>query len=150
MVSDSVQSLGTEIQALQHDVCTPRSMVISLWDEQIEGILACMPTWPVTAVMAERDGFDQGHIDTGPAGNRGRHLAYLEGVSKSGPLVVGRKDDNLSLTGEAPEGGGMHNAVAVALEASSLIIRLLGYRPIARSLGKCGAGSQRGTLVLLP
>src|SRR5215218_7412650 len=116
MVSDSVQRLGAEVETLQHDVCAPRPVVISLRDEDVERVLACMSTRPVTTVMPEGDRLDQGHIDTDSTGDGCGDLSHLYGMGQPSPLVVGWKDHDLGLTGQPPERRGMHNAVAVTLE----------------------------------
>jgi hypothetical protein len=125
-------------------------MVVSGWDEKVEGVLAGVPTRPVTAVMAESDGLNQGHIDAHAAGDRGRYLSHLEGVGQPSALMIGRKDDDLGLARKPPKCRGVHNPIPVALEAGALIVRLFCDGAIPSSVGKSRARSQRGTLLLLP
>ena len=65
-------------------------------------------------------------------GDAGGHLGHLEGVGEPGPLMVGGEDEDLGLARQAPEGGGVQDAVAVALEAGPPRVGLLGHRPPAR------------------
>jgi hypothetical protein len=111
-------------------------VVVSLWDEKVECVFARVPARSVTAVMAQGDCLNQGHIDSDPASDRGRHLSDLKGVCQPGALVIGRKDNNLGLAGEPPEGRGMHNPIAIMLETGALVVRLLCDGAIPRSLGE--------------
>ena len=60
------------------------------------------------------------------------HLGHLEGVGQPGALVVVGEDEDLGLAGQAPEGGGVQDAVAVALEAGAPGVGRLGRRPGGR------------------
>ena len=104
----------------QDDVGAPRPVVVALGQERVERVLAGVPAGPVAAVVAERDGVGQGDVEPGAAGDRGGHLGDLERVGQPGPLVVGRVDHDLGLAGQPAEGGGVHDPVAVALEAGAL------------------------------
>ena len=81
------------------------------------------------------------------AGDRGGDLGDLEGVGQPGALVVGRVDHDLGLAGQPAEGGGVHDPVAVALEAGALVVGLLGYGPVP---GARGEGRARPQLLPLP
>src|SRR6186997_3280776 len=150
MVSDPVQGLLAKIETLQDNVGTPGPVVVPLGNEDVEGILAGVSAWPVTAVMSKSDRLGQGDVDADSAGDRRRDLGHLEGVRQPGALVIGRKDHDLGLAGESAEGCGMHNPIAVPFEAGALVVRLLRNRPIACSLGERRARAKRGTLSLLP
>ena len=135
---------------MQHNVGTPGAVVISLGNEDVEGILARVSARPMTAVVPEGDRVGQRHVDADAAGDRGRDLSHLESVGQPGALVVGWIDDNLRFAGQAPERGGVHNPIAVTFEAGALLIGLLRDRPISRSCGKGSAGSERRSFALLP
>ena len=64
-------------------------------------------------------------------GDGGGDLGHLEGVGQPGALVVVGEDEHLGLAGQAPEGGGVQDAVAVALEAGAHRVGLLGDGPPA-------------------
>ena len=85
---------------------------------------------------------------TARAHRRG-HLGHLEGVGEPGALVVGREHEDLGLPGQAPEGGGVQDAVAVALEAGAERVGLLGEGPFAGAPAAGGALGQGGLLELL-
>jgi hypothetical protein len=70
-------------------------------------------------------------------------------MGQPGALVIGWIYDNLGLAGQASEGGGVHNPIAVTFEAGALLIGLFRESPMTSSLGKCSAGSQRRSFALL-
>ena len=125
-------------------------MIISIRNEDVEGILARVSARPVTAVVPEGDRVGQGHVDADTAGDRGRDLCHFEGVRQSGALVIGWIDDHLGLAGQAPERGGVHYPITITFEAGAFVIGLLRDRPVARPLGKGSAGAQRCSFALLP
>ena len=97
-----------------------------------QGILGGVTARAVAAVVAEGDGLDQGHVEpAGPGDGRG-DLRHLEGVGQPGALVIGREDEHLGLAGQAPEGGGVQDAVPVALEAGPPLVGLPPAGPAAR------------------
>ena len=73
----------------------------------------------------------------------------LEGVGEAGALVIGGVHEDLGLPGQAPEGGGVQDAVAVALEAGAQGVGLLGQRPFAGAPTAGGALGESGLLELL-
>ena len=90
----------------------------------------------VAAVVAEGDGLGEGDVEAAGAGDGRGHLGDLEGVGEPGPLMVLGKDEDLGLAGQPPEGGGVQDAVPVALEAGAQRIGLLGP-------GRCPAPAAR-------
>ena len=115
------------------DVGAPHGVVVAAGHVGAEGVLARVAAGAVAAVVAEGDGLGQGHVEpAGPGDGRG-HLGHLEGVGEPGPLVVVGEHEHLGLAGQAPEGGGVQDAVAVALEAGAGRVGLLrppaGARP---------------------
>src|SRR4029453_1980116 len=149
VIADSVQRLGAQVEVLQHHIRTPGPVVISLRNEDVESILAGMPAWAMTAVVAQRDRFHQRRVHADPAGDRGCDLSHLKGMGQPGALVISRKDNDLGLAGKTSEGRGMHDSIAVTLETGALVVGLLCDGAIARSFGKRRARPQRHTLVLL-
>ena len=116
---------------MQHDVGTPGPVIISVWNEDVEGILAGVSARPVTAVVPESDRVGESHVNADAAGDRGSDLSHLESVGQPGSLVVGWIDDHLGLTGQPPERSGVHNPIAVTFEAGALVIRLFRESPIS-------------------
>ena len=71
----------------------------------------------VAEVVGERDGFGQILVEPQRAGDRAGHLADFERVGQPGAEMLALvAEEDLGLVLEAPEGGGMDDAVAVALE----------------------------------
>ena len=68
VVADPVEGLGAQIERRQDDVRAPRAVVVALGDERVERILAGVTARPVAAVVPERDGVGQGHVDPGSRG----------------------------------------------------------------------------------
>jgi hypothetical protein len=104
----------------------------------------------VTAVVPEGDRVGQRYVYTDPAGDRGRNLGNFESVGQPGALVVAWINDDLRVAGQAPERSGVHNPIAVPLEAGALVIGLLRDRPISGSRGKGSAGAECRSFALLP
>ena len=88
---------------MQHYIGAPGAVIISLGNEDVEGILARVASRPMTAVVSECDRIGQRHVDADPTGDRSRDLSHLESVGQPGALVVAWIDDNLCLAGQAPE-----------------------------------------------
>ncbi len=125
---------------------TPGRMVEAVGQEGVEGILAGVATRAVPAVVPEGDGLGQGDVQpTGPGDGRG-HLRHLERVGEPGALVVRREDEDLCLAGQAAEGGGVEDPVAVAFEAGAPRVGVLGHGAIACPARTGGPGSQEGRL----
>ena len=85
----------------------------------------------------------------GPGDGRG-DLRHLEGVGQAGALVVGGEDEDLGLAGEAPEGGGVQDAVPVALEAGPPLVGLLRLGPLPGASGPGRSRRQRRGLRRFP
>ncbi len=71
------------------------------------------------------------HVEAERPGHRRGHLGHLEGVGEARALVVVGEHEHLGLAGKPAEGGGVEDAVAVALEAGPPLVGLLGPAPIA-------------------
>ena len=71
----------------------------------------------VAEVVPEPDGLHEVLVEPQRTGDRPRDLRGLEGMREPGPVVVAlRRDEHLGLVLEPPEGLGVHDPVAVALE----------------------------------
>jgi hypothetical protein len=70
-------------------------------------------------------------------------------MRQPGALVVARVHHDLCLAGQPAEGGGVHDPVAVPLEARPLGVRGLGDRAVAGALGEGGAAPEGLALALL-
>ena len=118
-----------------------------LWSKPPQAaIFSCStrsPAWPngrVAEVVGERDGLGQVLVEPQRAGDGAGHLADFERVGQPGAemlaLVV---EEDLGLVLQAPEGGGMDDAVAVALEFGA---RRAGARRQTTRPRERGSGSE--------
>ncbi len=83
----------------------------------IERILACMAERGVPEIMREGQGFCEILVEPQAAGQRAGDLAHLDGMREARAIMVALMlHENLRLVFQAAEGGGMDDAVAVALE----------------------------------
>jgi hypothetical protein len=86
----------------------------------MEGAFAGVGEGRMTEIVGERNGFGKVLVEAERPGQRARHLADLEGVGQAGAKMLALvAEEDLGLVLEAPEGGGMDDAVAVALEFGS-------------------------------
>ena len=146
VVADAVERLGAQVQRRQRDVGAPHGVVVAAGDVRRQGVLAGVAARAVPAVVAEGDGLGQRDVEPEGAGHRRGHLGDLEGVREAGPLVVVGEHEDLGLAGQAAEGGGVEDAVAVALEARAPLVGLLGTVAVA---GADGAGGRRREQLVL-
>ena len=71
-------------------------------------------------IVRERDGLGEVLVEAQLPRDRARDLRHLERVRQPRAIVVALvEDEHLRLVGETPEGGGMQDAVAVALEGAA-------------------------------
>ena len=137
VVADTVERLGAEVERLEDDVGPPDGVVVATVEVGAERLLAGVPAGAVPAVVAEGDGLGEGHVEpSGPGHGRG-DLGDLEGVGEPGALVVVGEDEDLRLPGQAAEGAGVEDPVAVALEGGAERVGLLWSGPVP------GAGRPR-------
>ena len=127
----------------------PGRVVEPLGQVGVERVLAGVASRTVPAVVPERDRLGEGDVEPAGPGDRGGDLRHLERVGEPGPLVVLGEHEDLGLAGQPAEGGGVEDAVAVALEAGAPRVGLLGLRPVAGSGGAGGARGQQRVLELL-
>ena len=149
VVADAVEGLGAQVQGRESDVGAPDGMIEALVEEGRQGFLAGVAPRPVAAVVAEGDGFGQGHVEPAGAGDAGGDLGDLERVGEASAEVVGREDEHLCLAGQAPERGGMKDPIAIALETSAKGIGRFGDRPVTGAAGAGREGRERAPFDLL-
>ena len=101
-------------------------MVEAGLDVRRQRVLAGVTSRTVAAVVPQGDGLGEGDVEPRRLGQADRHLGDLDGVREPGPLVVLGEDEHLRLAGQAPEGGGVEDAVAVPLEAGAVRVGVLG------------------------
>ena len=84
---------------------------------RIQGLLAGMAERGMAKVMGERDRLGEVVVERQSLGQRAGDLRDFDGVGQAGAEVVAFVEhEDLRLVSEAAEGGGMDDAVAVALE----------------------------------
>ena len=105
----------------------------------VQRILARVAEWRMTQIVRKRNRFDEILVHPQVARDRTRDLRHFEAVreprAKQVALVI---DEDLRLVFEPAKRGGMHDAVAIALEFGARGRRLLGVTPAARSRGMGG------------
>ena len=95
----------------------------------VERALAGVPERRVAEIVGERDGFGQILIKAQLARHGARDLRHLQRVRQPRAVVIALvEDEDLRLVGQAPEGGRMQDAVAVALERAARRALGLGAR----------------------
>ena len=108
-------------------------MVVSADDELVERVLRGVAARPVAAVVAQRDGVGERHVDADAPSHGDGGLSHLDGVGEPSALVIRRVDDDLRLSRQTPEGRRVDDPVPVALEAGPERIQLLLAGPFARA-----------------
>ncbi len=79
-------------------------------------LLAGMAERRVAQVVRQGDGLGQILVESEPAGDGSADLRDFEGVRQArAVVVVGLRDEHLCFVHEPPEGGGVDDAIAVAL-----------------------------------
>ena len=82
-----------------------------------ERALAGMAEGRVAQVVRQRQRLGQVLVEPQHAGDGAGDLRHLQAVGQPRAVVVALVEhEHLRLVGQAPEGGGVHDAVAVALE----------------------------------
>src|SRR5258707_14826149 len=93
----------------------------------VEDCLADVPEGRVPEVVAKADRLGQVLVEPEGPGDGARDLGHLERVGEAGAEVVAlRRDEDLRLVLESPEGLGVHDPVAVALQRRAKPTVLLG------------------------
>ena len=84
----------------------------------------------MTQVVRQADGLDQVFIGAQRPGDGAADLGHFQGVGQAGAVVIAFVvDEDLGLVFQAAEGGGMQDAVAVALEAGAVVGLVFRMRP---------------------
>ncbi len=138
-----------EVQRRERDQRPPRRVVEAAGHVGVERVLAGMATRAVAAVVAERDRLGERDVQPQRPGDGACDLRHLERMGQPGALMVLGEDEDLGLAGQAAEGGGVEDAVAVALEAGAPLVGLLGARAFAGARGAGGSGREQRRLELL-
>ena len=149
VVGDPVQGLGAQVERSEGDRRSPWGVVEPPRYVRVECVLARMPARPVAAVVAEGDGFSQGHVQAASPCDGGGDLRHLERVGEPRALVILREDEDLGLASQPAERGGVQNAVAIAFEAGPPGIGLLRLGPVTGVRGPRRSGRQQRVLELL-
>ncbi len=149
VVGDAVDGLPAKVQWREGDERAPRRVVETSRHVGIERVLTGVPAGTVPAVVPEGDRLGQGDVEAAGAGDGGRDLRHFERVREPRPLMVLGKHEDLGLAGEAPEGGGVEDAVAVTFEAGPPWVGLLDHDPVPGTDGVAGTRSQQGAFELL-
>ena len=93
----------------------------------IQGVLAGMPERRVAQVMRQGNGFGEVFIYGEGAGDSAADLCHFYGMGQAGAKHIAFMiDEYLGFVFQAPEGGTMHNAVAVSLKLSAVVGRRFG------------------------
>jgi hypothetical protein len=138
VVADAVEGLGAEVERFQRDVGTPYRVVVTARYVWREGVFAGVATRAVAAVVTDSDRLGQRHVEPESASDRRGHLGDLESMREPCSLVIVGEDEDLGLSGEAPEGAGVQDAIAVSFEACPPRIGLLLDGALARTESTCG------------
>ena len=110
----------------------------------IERALAGVTERRVSEVVAERAGLGQILVEREGAGERAGDLRDLESVRQAGAEMIALvKHEHLRLVGEAPEGRGVDDAVAVAAEVAARRTWRLPIEPAAAA-GRIGRKRRTG------
>ena len=105
----------------------------------IERAFSGMAEWRMPQVVGERERLGQILVEPQPPGQRARDLRNLERMGKPCPIVIALvKNENLGLVLEAPERGGMDDAVAIAPKGAAACAWRLGIKPTAACLRVAG------------
>ena len=96
----------------------------------VERVLAGVAERRVAEIVAERDRLREVVVELKRAGERAGDLRHLDRVGEPGAEMIALVvDEHLGLVREAPEGGRVDDAVAVALELGARRRRRLGHEP---------------------
>ena len=108
----------------------------------IELALAGMAERRVAEIMGERQGFGQVLVEPERPGDGAGDLGDLDRMGESGAVMIALViDEDLGLVLEPAEGGGMDDAVAVALEGGARRASGSGREPAAALAGSGRIGA---------
>ena len=139
VAGDPVAHVLAQVQAraveLEHVDDAQRVLVVAepaaeaLAQAVVEHVLADVAERRVAEVVAQPDGLGEVLVEPQRARDRARDLGDLERVGQPRAVVVALgRDEDLRLVLQAPEGLGVHDPVAVALQRRAQAAVLLGPR----------------------
>ena len=106
----------------ERDIGAPHGVVETLGNVRRQRVFGGMAAGAVTTVVAERDRFGERHVEPDRGRHRPRHLRDLERMREARPLMIVGKHEHLRLAGQAPEGCGVEDAVAIAFEGGAVFV----------------------------
>ena len=110
----------------------------------VQRALAGVAERRMAQVVRQRQRLGQVLVERQHAGDGAGDLRHLEGVREAGAVVVALVEhEHLRLVGQAAERGGVHDAVAVALEGGAHGAGGLGVEPAGGRLGLGCVGASR-------
>ena len=121
-----------QVERRERDQRAPRRVVEAPGHVGVERVLAGVAARAVAAVVAERDRLGERDVQPQRPGDGACDLGHLERMGQPGALMVLGEDEDLGLAGQAAEGGGMEDPVAVALEAGAPLVGLLARAGVRR------------------
>jgi hypothetical protein len=143
VVADAVDRLGAQVERHERDVGAPHRVIEPLRHVRRQRILGCVTAGAVAAIVADRDGLGERHVETDRPGDRSCDLRDFERVGEARALMVVGEDEHLCLAGQAAERVRVQDAVAVTLEAGAERVGLLVESALA---GTERLGGQRSEL----
>ena len=154
VIADTVSHLVGEVEtapiALEHLHHTHALLVVQkpaavlVAQDVVEGVLPRMTERRMAEVVPHGDGLDQILIQPHRPCDRPTDRGHLKRVGEARAVVVTlRRDKDLGLVLETPEGLCVNDAVAVALKCCAEWARVLCHTS-GRVLRTCGPGTERG------
>ena len=156
MFDQRLQRLGGQIEAVELGIATLERrndteavavMVEAavIGEARGQGVLAGVAERRVAEIVAESGGLGEILVEAQIPGDRAGDLGHLDGVGQPGSKMVALLvHEHLGLVRQAPESGGMDDAVAVALIGGARGRGGLGEQPPARFLGIGGIFASGG------
>ena len=109
----------------------------------VEGVFAGVAERRMAEVVRQGDGLGQVFVEAELAGDGAADLGHFQGVRQAGAVVVvGLGDEHLRLVHQPAKGGGVDDAVAVALVEGAVGVLRLGMTPAAAVAGAHGIGGE--------
>ena len=97
MVPNPIEGLDAQVEGCQRHVGSPYGVIESTFDEGIESVFAGVATWPMSAIVTERDRFAERDVEAEGPRDAGGHLGHLQGVCEPRALVIAWEDEDLGL-----------------------------------------------------
>jgi hypothetical protein len=90
--------------------------------ERVQRLFARVTPRAMPAVVSERDGFGESHVETEWSRYPRRDLGDFQRVGETRAHVIIGKNENLGLAGEAAKGARVQDPVSVAFEAGTKLV----------------------------